>query len=121
MQNLLLKFRQSSIICEKPGCFVSYLPKGLPKFCIFCLDLKLLINLVSVSMWKPGLFLILANNSRSKEKKKLPKVSISKYETSAKFEQKLLNTMVVGDRQSVEFFRQNTWFLINNRALSIFL
>ena len=29
--------------------------------------------------------------------------------------------MVVGARQSFQFFRQNTWFLKNNRALSKFL
>ena len=39
----------------------------------------------------------------------------------AKFQQKLLKSMVVGARQSFQFFRQNTWFLENNRALSKFL
>ena len=29
--------------------------------------------------------------------------------------------MVVGARQNFQFFRQNTWFLENNRALSQFL
>ena len=29
--------------------------------------------------------------------------------------------MVVGARQSIQFFRQKTWFLKNNRALSNFL
>ena len=29
--------------------------------------------------------------------------------------------MVVGARQSFQFFRQNTWFLENNRALPKFL
>ena len=29
--------------------------------------------------------------------------------------------MVVGARQSFQFFRQKTWFLENNRALSKFL
>ena len=29
--------------------------------------------------------------------------------------------MVVGARRSFKFFRQNTWFLENNRALSKFL
>ena len=29
--------------------------------------------------------------------------------------------MVVGARQSFQFFRQNTWFLENNRALPRFL
>ena len=38
----------------------------------FCLDLELLINLVSVSLQKPGLFKILANISSSKQNKKVP-------------------------------------------------
>ena len=29
---------------------------------------------------------------------------------------KILNSMVVGARQSFQFYRQNTWFLENNRA-----
>ena len=38
-----------------------------------------------------------------------------------KFQQKILISMVVGARQSFQFFRQKTWFLKNNRALSKFL
>ena len=33
---------------------------------------------------------------------------------------KILNYRIVGARQSIEFFRQNTWFLENNRALPKF-
>ena len=36
----------------------------------------------------------------------------------AKFQQKLLNSVVVGARQSFQIFRQNTWFLENKRVLS---
>ena len=39
----------------------------------------------------------------------------------AKFQQKLLNRMVVETFQSFQFFRQNTWLLENSRALSKFL
>ena len=39
----------------------------------------------------------------------------------AKFQQKLSEFIVVGARKSFQFFRQNTWFLKNNRALSKFL
>ena len=39
----------------------------------------------------------------------------------AKFQQKILNCKIVGARQSFQIFRQNTWFLKNNRALSEFL
>ena len=38
-----------------------------------------------------------------------------------KFQQKILKSMVVGARQSFHFFRQKTFFLENNRALSKFL
>ena len=75
-----------------------------------------LINLVSLSVQKPALF-ILANNSRSKQNEanlKGPFEHIGKQETCAKFQQNLLNSMVEGAR----FFRQNIWSLKNNRALS---
>ena len=67
--------------------------------------------------------MILLNNSRSKQNKKNPEhsfVDIGKYETCAKFQQKILNSVVAGARQSFQFFRQKTWFLENNRALSKF-
>ena len=63
----------------------------------------------------------MANNSRSKQNKKNPKhyfVDIGKQENCVKFQQKSLNSMAVGARQSSQCFRQNTWFLKNNRALS---
>ena len=39
----------------------------------------------------------------------------------AKFHEKILNSRVVGFRQNFQIFRHNTWFLVNNRALSNFL
>ena len=71
---------------------------------LFCLDPELLINLFSVSVQKPGLF-ILAKNSRSKQNEtnlEHPFEDIDKWETCAKCKQKLLNSMVVG----VQFFTQ---------------
>ena len=38
----------------------------------------------------------------------------------AKFQQKILNFVVVGACQSFQFFREIAWFLGNNRALSKF-
>ena len=38
-----------------------------------------------------------------------------------KFQQKLLKSTAAGACQSFQIFRQNTWFLENNRALSKFL
>ena len=42
-----------------------------------------------------------------------------KKETFAKFQQKILNSVTVGARQSFQFCRQITWFLGNNRASSL--
>ena len=47
-------------------------------------------------------------------------VDIVRQEKCVKFQQKILNSMVVGARKSSHFFRQRTWFLENNRALSKF-
>ena len=44
-------------------------------------------------------------------------VDITKKKTCAKFQQKILNTMVVGARQSFQFLRQKAWLLGNNRGL----
>ena len=63
------------------------------------------------------------NNSRSKQNLKNPThsfVGICKTEKCAKFQQKILNSTVVGARQSFQFFSQITWFLGNTGALSKF-
>ena len=54
--------------------------------------------------------------------KKIPHtlVDIRQTEKCTKFQQKILNSTVVGARQSFQFFRQITWFLGNTRALSKF-
>ena len=83
-------------------------------------------------IYKPGLcecvetrsFLILVNNSSSKQNKKNSThsfVDSGKKVTCAKFQQKSLKSLVIEARQSFQFFRHNTWFLKNNRALSKFL
>ena len=57
-------------------------------------------------MCRNQVFLIFANNSRSKENKKNPEhpfVDIGKLETYAKFQQKKLNSMVVGAHQILKF------------------
>ena len=48
-------------------------------------------------------------------------VGNGKYKMCAKFHQKILNCRIVGACQSFQVFRQSTWFLENNRALSKFL
>ena len=68
--------------------------------------------------------LILANSLSSKQNRKNPThafVDICKSGTCAKFQQKLLKSLLVAARQSFQFFRQSTWFLESNRALSKFL
>ena len=35
---------------------------------------------------------------------------------SANFQRKMLNCRIVGVRQGFQIFKQNTWFLENNRA-----
>ena len=67
MQNHIQKFRQISIVFEKPG--------------ILCKNLKTL--------------------------------------TSFEIPAKVLNSMVVGARQSFQFFRQKTWFLGINTPFAI--
>ena len=93
-------------------------------FCFVYFVLRLLINLVSVSVQKPGIFFILAKYSSSKQHKKnstYPFVEICEQGTCAKFQQTLLKSKVCGACQSFQFFRQNSWFRENNRALSKFL
>ena len=97
-----------------------------------CLQNGVFFNFVQILNYlqkskRPGfytlIFYIVINNSRSKQNKKNPKnlfVDIVKQETCAKFQQKILNFMVVGTRQNFQFFRQITWFLGNNRALPKF-
>ena len=44
-------------------------------------------------------------------------VDIAKWKTCAKFQQKILKSIVVGARQSFQFFKQKTWFLASNGGL----
>ena len=46
-----------------------------------------------------------------------PFVDIIKQKMCAKFQQKILKSMVVGASQSFQFSRQKIWFLGNNRGL----
>ena len=75
-------------------------------------------------MCRSQVFLGFANNSRSKQILKNLEhslVDIGIKETCAKFQQKILNSTVVGASQSFQFFKQKTSFLENNRTLSKFL
>ena len=70
---------------------------------------------------KPGLSIIEDLNKIKKTPNTSEHFANIERETSAKFQQKiLLNSTLVGARQSFQFFRQTTWFLGNKRALPKF-
>ena len=142
MQNPIQKFRQSSIVFEIPGfCLkiwklwrapttlqfnfflklrarflLTNVYKRVWDIFLFCLDLELFAkDLVSTHSF----FTLLLISQDLNKIKKIPHhfVDTTKYKTSAKFQQKILNSVVVGALQSFQFIRQNTWFLRNNRGL----
>ena len=88
----------------------------------FCLELGLFARikkyLVSTHSQKP--VLSITQDLNKIKKISHPFVDIRKTETCGKLQQKILNSMVVGARQSFGFFRQITWFLRNTRPLSKF-
>ena len=56
-----------------------------------------------------------------KKKKKNPEhpfVDTVKSETGAKYQQIILNSVVVGAYYSFQIFKQITWFLVNSRVIS---
>ena len=75
--------------------------------------------MVSTHSQKPGLS-ITQDLNKIKKGRTHHFVDIRRTKTCAKFQQKVLNFMVVGARQSFQLFRQITWFLGNARALSKF-
>ena len=83
-------------------------------FLLFCLELELFAKikkyLVSTHLQKTVLSITQDLNKILKNPTNLF-TDIRKTETCGKFQQKILNTTVVGARQSFEFSRQITWFL----------
>ena len=63
------------------------------------------------------ILLITQDLNKNKKNPEHPFVDIIKWKTCSKFQQKVLNSMVVGAHQSFQLFRQKTWFLGNNRPL----
>ena len=132
MQNPIQKFRQSSIIFEKPGILSENLntlrsPK-YPRFQYFllklctrflltnvyktcsgfslcCLDLHLFAKIKKVGFYTL-VFDIFINNLRSKQNKKIPSnlLHLSR-KRMQNFIKKILKSMAVGARQSFQFFR----------------
>ena len=146
MQNTIQKFRQNSIVFEKPGILsenlktltssnyptVQYfllklrtrflLTNVYKRVCgifLFYLDLELFAKIKKDLVSTHSFFTLLLITEDLNKIKKIPHtlVDIAKQKTCAKFQQKILNSMVVGVRQSFQFFRQKTWFLGNNRGL----
>ena len=89
-------------------------------FFLLCLDLELFAkikkDLVSIHSFFT-LLLITQDLSKIKKVPQNPFVDITKQKTCAKFQQKILNCMVVRAHHSFQFFKQKTWFLVNNRSL----
>ena len=77
---------------------------------------------------KPGLFTLTKQSisitrdlSKIKKNKKIPNTFLQTLLSAMQnFRKKILNSMVVGARQSFQFFRQVIWFLGNYRTLSKF-
>ena len=106
---------------------VSFLPMS-GKGCLgrfkFCLDLQLFAKITKYLVSTHSFFTFLRLHFLDFNKiKKITKrlfLDIVKWETRAKFEQNILNFMIIGACQSFKFFRQKAWFLGNKRALSKF-
>ena len=91
--------------------------KGFWDFFKFCFELELFTKI------KKGLVStqsITQDLNKIKKNPEHPFVDIGKTEKCATFQQKILNSMVVGARHSFQFFRKITWFLRGNRTLSKF-
>ena len=89
-------------------------------FFLFYLDLELFAKIKN-TWFLHTCFIHFYYNSRfkqNKENREYDFVDIIKKKTCAKFQQRILNSMVVGARQRFHFFTQKTWFLRNNRGLS---
>ena len=96
---------------------ISYLPmstKGCSGFFLFRLDLELLRKLVSVRVQKPGHFHFL---QITQDLNKIKKILNTLFQTFVR-RKRVQNFNKVRACQNFQFFRQNTWFLENNRALS---
>ena len=150
MKNPLQIFRQSSTIFEKTGILsekvkiltnsnyhrVQYfllrlrtrflLPistKGCLRFFQFHFDLELLVKVKTIWFLHTRFFtfsLIIQDLNRIKKNPEHSFGEIVKQETCAKFQPKVLKSVLTGARQSLQFSRQATWFLGNDGALSKF-
>ena len=150
MQTPIQKFRQSFIVFEKAGIQsgklktltssnyrrVEYFLLGFWTRFLFTNVYKRVFRIYFIlfrsrcickNKKRPGFHTptetIFINNSRSKQNKKNsahPFLDIVKQKTCTKFQQKILNSMVVGTFKSFQFFSQIACLIGNNRGLSKF-
>ena len=147
MQNLIQKLKETTIVLEKPGIWSENLKiltssnypnvqyfllkprthfqltnvyKSVFRVFLFCLDLELFAKIKKNWFLHTRFlhFLLIALDlNKIKKNPEHPFVDIVKWETCANIPQKILNSMVVGARQSFQFFRQITRFLWHNKVL----
>ena len=92
---------------------VSYLTmftKECSGFFFFCFDLELLIKMQKLSVWKPGLSGVWAQD--------LGGVGVSRGPLGGRFRWEVMGSMVVGARRGFLFFGLGAWFLGGSGALS---
>ena len=75
---------------------------------LFCLDLELFAKIKKdlVSTHSFFTFSLITQDLNKIKNSEHPFLDITKKKTCAKFQQKILNSMVVGPRRSFQFFRQ---------------
>ena len=127
MQNPIQKLRQSSIVFQKPGILSGKLKTltsfnyGRGKYFLLKLSTRFLLFYFLIGFSTHSMpFLITQDLKKIKINPEQPFVGIVKSVTCGKFQQIILNSMVVWARQSFQVFRQIIWFHWNNRALSKF-
>ena len=148
MRNPIQKCLQNSIVFEKPGFLFEKLKalasSNFHRVQQFLLKPRTRFLLTNVYKSVFGIFLFflylelfaktkqdlvstyslftyfLITQDLNKKNPEHPFVDIIKQEPCAKCQQKILNFVVVGARQSFQFFREIVWFLGNNRAFSKF-
>ena len=91
--------------------------KGCSGFFLFCLNLELFAKIKNTWFPQTRYFTFLLIIQDLNKIKKIQNTLLSTL-LSRKCVQKILKSVEVGARQGFKFFRQITWFLGNNRALS---
>ena len=107
MENFIQKFRQTSTVCTH--FLLSNVYKRVRGIFLILFRSWVTCRNKKRPCFYTLVFYIFISNSRPKQNKKNPEhpfLDIIKQKTCAKFLQEILNSMVVGARQSFQFFRQ---------------